>query len=70
MIKYIVGQFILKVKRPSFVLMLRRSQVFAQELVGSCIIRQVWFFRPDFNGNKTAKCKCLARKARDKKVFI
>ena len=28
------------------------------------------FSRPDLDGNKVAKGKCLARKVRDKEVFV
>ena len=37
------------------------------ELVQACIIQQVWL---ELDGNKLAKGMCLARKTRDKEVFI
>ena len=42
------------------------------ELVQACILQQVCFSRPDLDENKLliAKGMCLARKTRDKEVFI
>ena len=39
-------------------------------LVQACIFGKFGFSRPDLDGNKLAKGMCLARKARDREVFI
>ena len=54
----------------SFVLMLCGSQVFGLEQLELVSYGKFSFSRPDLDGNKPAKGKCLERKARDKEVFI
>ena len=59
------------VKRSSkFCFVARRDKVLGMELVRACIYNKFGFSRPDLNGNKLAKGMCLARKARNREVFI
>ena len=53
-------------KVTKFVLLLWGSQVIGLELVS---YSEFCFSRPDLDGNKPAKGKCLERKARDREVF-
>ena len=62
--------FFSKVERSTkFCFVASRRLSSGMELVQACILQQVWP-RPNLDGNKQAKVMCLARKARDREVFI
>ena len=66
-VKWIVGHFFLKVERPTkFCFVTPRKQ----NLLELVSYGKFGFSRPDLDGNKSAKGKCLARKVRDRSVYL
>ena len=70
MVNYILG-LSAKVKRSTkFDLLLHGGKFSAWNLFKRASYGKFGFSRPDLDGNKLAKGMCLARKARDREVFI